>query len=384
MNSTVNLFSPFQLGALTLPNRMIMAPLTRCRAGKDNIPTPLLTIYYAQRASAGLIISEATQVSSQGQGYPRTPGIHSPEQVAQWQQVTEAVHVAGGRIFMQLWHVGRISHPSIQPDGALPVAPSALAPRFGEAFTAEGEKPYVRPRALETEEISSIVEQYRQGAENAKAAGFDGVEIHGAFGYLIDQFLQDNSNQRTDQYGGSIENRARLLMEVTEAVVGVWGRGRVGIKLGPSNTYNDMADSDPIKLFSYVVEALNRFDLAYIQIMEASEADLRHGGRKIPTSIFRSLYKGTLMVNGGYEKERANTVLAEGSADLVSFGTLFISNPDLPLRFLLDAPLTPADSSTYYPSFEPVLEGCPDSGGYTNYPFLVTERALQPALQEVR
>ncbi len=298
--------------------------------------------------------------------------------------MTEAVHVSGGRIFMQLWHVGRISHPSLQPNGALPVAPSAIAPRFGEAYTYEGEKPYFTPRALETEEISSIVEQYRQGAENAKVAGFDGVEIHGAFGYLIDQFLQDNSNQRTDQYGSSIENRARLLMEITEAVVGVWGRGRVGIKLGPSNTYNNMADSEPIKLFSYVVEALNRFDLAYLQIMEASEADLRHGGRKIPTSIFRLLYKGTLMVNGGYEKERANTVLAEGCADLVSFGTLFISNPDLPLRFLLNAPLTPPDSSTYYPSFEPVLEGCPDSGGYTNYPFLVTERALQPVLQEVR
>ena len=234
------------------------------------------------------------------------------------------------------------------------------------------------PRALETDEIAGIVEQYRQGAENAKLAGFDGIEIHGAFGYLIDQFLQDNSNQRTDKYGGSIENRARLLIEITAAVVGVWGAGRVGVKLGASNTYNDMADSDPVKLFSYVVEALNQFDLAYVQIMEASEADLRHGGREIPTSIFRALYKGTLMVNGGYDKKRSNAVLADGSADLVSFGTLFISNPDLPLRFLLDAPLTLADSATYYPSFEPVLEGCPDSGGYTTYPLLVTERALQP------
>ena len=239
MSNTVDLFSPFQLGSLTLPNRVIMAPLTRCRVGKENVPTPLLTIYYAQRASAGLIISEATQVSPQGQGYPRTPGIYSLAQIAKWKEVTDAVHISGGRIFMQLWHVGRISHPSLQLDGALPVAPSAIAPRFGEAYTYEGEKPYVAPRALETEEIPGIVEQYRQGAENAKLAGFDGVEIHAAFGYLIDQFLQDNSNQRTDKYGGSIENRARLLMEITAAVVGVWAgdshserlRQRVGVKL---------------------------------------------------------------------------------------------------------------------------------------------------------
>jgi N-ethylmaleimide reductase len=379
--NTANLFSPFQLGSLTLPNRVIMAPLTRCRAGQGTVPTVLFAIYYAQRASAGLIISEATQVSPQGQGYPRTPGIHTSEQVAEWKRVTEAVHVAGGRIFLQLWHVGRISHPSLQPDGGLPVAPSAIAPSFGKAYTYEGEKPYVVPRALKTDEISGIVEQYRQGAENAKAAGFDGVEIHGAFGYLLDQFLQDNSNHRTDRYGGSVENRARLLLEVTEAVVSVWGSGRVGIKLGPSNTYNDMLDSDPVKTFSYVVGALNRFDLAYVQIMEASEADLRHGGRKIPTSIFRDLYKGTLMVNGGYDKTRANAVLAEGAADLVSFGTMFISNPDLPIRLLLDAPLTPANAATYYPSFEPVLEGCPDSGGYTDYPYMVTERMLKPVLQ---
>jgi N-ethylmaleimide reductase len=379
--STANLFSPFQLGALTLPNRVLMAPLTRCRAGEGNVPTALFSIYYAQRASAGLIISEATQVSPQGQGYPRTPGIYTPEQVAEWKRVTEAVHVAGGRIFLQLWHVGRISHPSIQPDGELPVAPSAIAPSFGKAYTYEGEQPYVVPRALETDEISGIVEQYRQGAENARAAGFDGVEIHGAFGYLLDQFLQDSSNQRTDRYGGSVENRARLLLEVTEAVVSVWGRGRAGIKLGPSNTYNDMLDSDPVKTFSYVVDSLNRFDLAYVQIMEASEADLRHGGRAIPTSIFRDLYKGTLMVNGGYDKTRANAVLAEGAADLVSFGTMFISNPDLPIRLLLNAPLTPANAATYYPSFEPVLEGCPDCGGYTDYPYMVTERILEPVLQ---
>jgi N-ethylmaleimide reductase len=380
MSNTVDLFSPFQLGALTLPNRIIMAPLTRCRASKDGLPTVLFSIYYAQRASAGLIISEATQVSPQGQGYPRTPGIYSAEQVTEWKKVTDAVHVAGGRIFMQLWHVGRISHPSLQPDGALPVAPSAIAPRFGEAYTYEGEKPYVVPRALETDEIAGIVEQYRQGAANAKAAGFDGVEIHGAFGYLLDQFLQDNSNQRTDKYGGSIENRARLLLEVTEAVVSVWGSGRVGVKLGASNTYNDMQDSDPVKTFSYVVAALNQFDLAYVQIMEASEADLRHGGRDIPTSIFSNLYQGTLMVNGGYDKARGNVIIAGGGADLVSFGTLFISNPDLPIRLLLDAPLTPANPTTYYPSFEPVLEGCPDSGGYTDYQLMVTERSLQAAL----
>jgi len=251
MTNNIHLLSPVKLGRYELPNRIVMAPLTRNRAGVGNVPTPVNAEYYAQRASAGLIITEASQVSPQGMGNPQTPGIYSKEQVEGWRLVTDAVHERGGRIFLQLWHVGRISHPSLQTDGALPVAPSAIAPE-GNAATYEGEQPFVTPRALETEEIPGIIEQYRQGAQNALAAGFDGVEIHSANGYLLDQFLHDGSNQRTDQYGGSIENRARLLMEVTEAVTSVWGADRVGVRLSPSSTFNSMYDSNPEALFNYV------------------------------------------------------------------------------------------------------------------------------------
>lgn len=267
MNRQVDLFSSFQLGSLSLPHRIIMAPLTRMRAGAGNVPQPINAQYYAQRASAALIISEATQISPQGVGYPYTPGIHSSEQIAGWKLVTQAVHDRGGRIFLQLWHVGRVSHPSLQPNGALPVAPSAIAPE-GMAATYEGEKPFVIPRALETEEIPAIVEQYRQAAQNAMEAGFDGVEIHSANGYLLDEFLQDGSNQRSDRYGGSIENRARLLMEVTEAVTSVWGGDRVGVRLSPSSTFMSMQDSNPQALFGYVGKELNRFGLAYLHIVE--------------------------------------------------------------------------------------------------------------------
>lgn len=357
----MDLFSPIQLGAYTLPNRVVMAPLTRNRAGAGNIPGPLNVTYYTQRASAGLIISEATQVTPEGMGYPATPGIHSPEQIAGWQAVTKAVHDRGGRIFLQLWHVGRISHPSLQPNGQLPVAPSAIA-AAGEAMTYEGPRPFVTPRALETEEIATVVQQFRQGAENALAAGFDGVEIHGANGYLLDQFLQDGTNQRTDQYGGSIENRARLMLEVTEAVVGVWGADRVGIRLSPSGTFNDMKDSNPRATFGYMVTALNRFGLAYLHLLEPSDSDLRHGSTAIPTSDFRPLFNGMLMVNRGYDRDTANTAIATGKADLVSFGTLFIANPDLPERFRLSAPLNQPDPSTFYGGSEK---------GYTDYPSLV-------------
>lgn len=360
MNTEINLFSPYKLGDLELPNRIIMAPLTRNRAGDGNVPEQINATYYAQRASAGLIISEATQVSPQGLGYPATPGIHSPEQVAGWKIVTEAVHQQGGRIFLQLWHVGRVSHPDLQPEGALPVAPSAIAPK-GEAATYQGMKPYVTPRALETEEMPGIVEQYRKATENALAAGFDGVEIHGANGYLLDQFLRDGTNQRTDKYGGSVENRARLLMEVTEAVVAVAGAGRVGVRLSPSGTFNDMHDSNPSATFSYAAEALNRFGLAYLHIVEVMEADLRHGGIKVPTSALRDRFSGTLMVNGGYDLDRGNAVLSSKKADLVSFGIPFIANPDLPKRFALNAPLNAADSTTFYGGGEQ---------GYIDYPFL--------------
>ena len=356
----MDLFTPVKLGRYTLPNRIIMAPLTRCRAGEGNVPTALNVDYYVQRASAGLIISEASQVSQQGMGYPATPGIHSAEQVAGWKRVTDAVHQQGGRIFLQLWHVGRSSHSSFQSGGALPIAPSAIA-IDGELMTYEGMKPYETPRALERGEISGIVEQFRQGAKNALAAGFDGVEIHGANGYLLDQFLRDGANKRTDDYGGSIANRARLQLEVTKAVVGVWGSDRVGIRLSPSSTFNSMSDSNPEATFGYLIEQLNRFDLAYLHLLEPSESDLRHGGSAVPTAYFRPIYKGNLMANWDYDQAKANAAIARGNADLISFGKAFIANPDLPERFKLNAPLNPPNPDTFYGGGE---------NGYTDYPTL--------------
>jgi N-ethylmaleimide reductase len=360
MTDSIHLLSPVKLGPYELPNRIVMAPLTRNRAGAGNVPTPLNAEYYAQRASAGLIITEASQVSPQGMGYPQTPGIYSKEQVEGWRLVTDAVHERGGRIFLQLWHVGRISHPSLQPNGALPVAPSAIAPD-GNAATYEGELPFVTPRALETQEIPDIIEQYRQGAQNALAAGFDGVEIHSANGYLLDQFLHDGSNQRTDQYGGSIENRARLLLEVTEAVTSVWGADRVGVRLSPSGTFNSMYDSNPEPLFSYVANALDRFGLAYLHIVEPRvdgniTLDRASG---FPASYFRPIFHGTIITAGGYDRDSGNAVLAAGDADLVAYGRLFIANPDLPKRFALNAPLNKPDRSTFYGG---------DETGYTDYP----------------
>ncbi|MEL6382631.1 MAG: alkene reductase [Cyanobacteria bacterium J06626_18] len=354
-----DLFTPIQLGQYELPNRIVMAPLTRNRAGEGNVPLDIHATYYTQRASAGLIITEATQVSPLGIGYPSTPGIHSQAQVNGWRQVTESVHQQGGRIFLQLWHVGRVSHPSFH-GGNLPVAPSAIAPA-GEAMTDEGMQPFVTPRALELDEIPGIVEQFRQGAKNALDAGFDGVEVHGANGYLLDQFLRDGANQRTDTYGGSIKNRARLLLEVTQAAVDVWGGDRVGVRLSPSSTFNDMSDSAPKATFSYTVDALNVFNLAYLHLLEPSEADLRHGGTPIPTQEFRPLYQGNLMVNWDYDKEKGQTAIASGNADLVSYGKLFIANPDLPKRFKLNASLNEPDPNTFYGGSE---------HGYTDYPTL--------------
>lgn len=354
-----NLFAPIQLGRYELPNRIVMAPLTRNRAGEGNVPLDMHVTYYTQRASAGLIITEATQVSPQGVGYPNTPGIHSEAQVAAWKKVTDAVHEQGGRIFLQLWHVGRVSHPSFH-GGELPVAPSEIAPA-GEAMTYEGMQPYVTPRALETDEVPGIVEAFRQGAKNALSAGFDGVEVHGANGYLLDQFLRDGTNKRTDAYGGSIENRTRLLLEVTQAAIEVWGADRVGARLSPSNTFNDMSDSAPRETFGYAVKALDALDLAYLHLLDPSEADLRHGGTPVPTKEFRPLYRGNLMVNWDYDKESGNAAIAAGDADLVSYGKLFIANPDLPKRFELDAPLNEPDPDTFYGG---------DEHGYTDYPTL--------------
>ncbi|VTR97308.1 12-oxophytodienoate reductase : 12-oxophytodienoate reductase OS=Calothrix sp. PCC 7507 GN=Cal7507_3667 PE=4 SV=1: Oxidored_FMN [Tuwongella immobilis] len=363
---TTTLWTPVQVGALELPNRMVMAPMTRNRAGAGNVPTELAVEYYRQRASAGLIIGEGTQVSPQGVGYPGTPGIHTPEQIAGWRQVTDAVHAAGGRMFLQLWHCGRVSH-SFFHGGELPVAPSPIAINAKTLqFRGDGGVPFEVPRPLERHEIPQVIDQFRLGAIAAQQAGFDGVEIHGAFGYLPDQFLQDGSNQRTDDYGGSIANRARFLLEIAETVIGVWGADRVGVKLSPSNTYNDMRDSNPVATFGYAIEQLNAMKLAYLHIMGASEADLRHGGNAIPLAVFRPKVTVSLIANQDYDREKAMAAVASGDADLVSFGRLFLANPDLPARFQHHAPLNLPNPATFYGG---------GAEGYTDYPFWQPELA---------
>jgi len=356
-----NLLTPIQLGPYSLPNRVVMAPLTRNRAVEGNVPGTLNATYYAQRAGAGLIITEASQIAPQGLGYPQTPGIYSPEQVEGWKLITEAVHSHGGHIFLQLWHVGRISHPDLQPGGALPVAPSAIAP-IGEASTYTGPKPFVTPRALETAEIPGLIELYRSAAQNALTAGFDGVEVHSANGYLLDQFLQDSTNQREDIYGGSFENRSRLLLEVIEAVTSVWGAERVGVRLSPSGVFNDMADSNPQALFTYVVNALNRFGLAYLHLVEPRASEDAVGqNADLTCAYFRSIFQGLIISAGGYDRELAETAIAREDADLIAFGRWYISNPDLVERFALNVRLNPYDRSTFYGG---------DEKGYTDYPTL--------------
>ncbi|ROR32749.1 alkene reductase [Inmirania thermothiophila] len=362
------LFDPLHLGALELPNRVLMAPMTRNRA-PDTVPTPLMAVYYAQRAEAGLIITEATQVSPQGVGYPATPGIHTEAQVSGWRRVTQAVHDAGGRIFCQLWHVGRISHPDLQPDGALPVAPSAVRPQ-GEAFTPQGPKPFVTPRALEADEIPGVIEQFARAAENARRAGFDGVEIHAANGYLIDQFLRDGSNRRTDAWGGPPERRARLLVEVTAAVVEVWGGGRVGVRLSPLNPFNDMRDSNPEATFLCPVRALQRFGLAYLHVTEAGAETPGAAGPAFDLAVLRRAWRGVYVANGGYDPARAAEAVGEGRADAVAFGRLFLANPDLVTRLRLGAPLNEPDPATFYGGGE---------RGYTDYPTLEAAGGGAPA-----
>lgn len=346
------LFDPITLGELSLPNRIIMAPLTRCRADEGRVPNALMAEYYVQRASAGLILSEATSVTPMGVGYPDTPGIWNDEQVRGWNNVTKAVHAAGGRIFLQLWHVGRISHPSYL-NGELPVAPSAIQPK-GHVSLVRPLSDYPTPRALETEEISDIVEAYRSGAENAKAAGFDGVEIHGANGYLLDQFLQSSTNQRTDRYGGSLENRARLLLEVTDAAIEVWGAGRVGVHLAPRADAHDMGDSDRAETFGYVARELGKRGIAFICSRER-EADDSIG------PLIKAAFGGPYIVNERFDKASANAALASGRADAVAFGIPFIANPDLPARLAADAPLNTPHPETFYGK-GPV--------GYIDYPRL--------------
>jgi N-ethylmaleimide reductase len=362
----MKLFSSYDLGPGELKNRMVMAPMTRNRAGRGNSPQPLNALYYGQRAGAGLIITEAAQVSPQGLGYPDMPGIYSPEQIAGWRMVTDLVHSRGGLIFLQLFHCGRISHPSLQPEGAAPVAPSAIKPA-GEAMTYEGPRPFITPRSLETEEIAAIIDQFRQGAENALAANFDGVEIHGANGYLVDQFLRDGTNRRTDQYGGSVENRSRFLFEVTKEVVNVLGQGRVGVHISPGNPFNDIHDSNSEGVFSHVAAGLNRFPLAYLHVVEVnlSKPTDFNGGLNPITKKLRKIYAGTYMTNGGYDRDLAERVLQLGDADLVSFGKLYLANPDLAERFMKNAPLNQPDPASFYGG---------DETGYTDYPFLESEK----------
>ena len=344
------LFDPLALGDITVPNRIFMAPLTRTRAiGPGRVPNALMRDYYVQRASAGLIFTEATSVAPEGVGYPRTPGIWSDEQVAGWRHVTEGVHAAGGRIFLQLWHVGRISDP-LYLDGALPVSASAVQPK-GHVSLVRPEKSYVTPRALETHEIAGVIEAYRKGAENAKKAGFDGVEIHGANGYLLDQFLQDSTNKRTDRYGGSIENRARLMLEVTDAVVSVWGPGRVGMHLAPRGDAHDMGDSDLPATFGHVARELGKRKIAFLCAREKLVAP-RLG------PMMKKAFGGVYVANEGFDLASAEATLAAGEADAVAFGKLFIANPDLPKRFRLNAPLNAWNMATFY------ADG---AEGYTDY-----------------
>jgi len=318
-----------------------------------------MATYYGQRASAGLIVSEATQISTMGIGYPCTPGIHTLMQIQGWKKITQVVHGKGGKIFLQLWHVGRISHSSYH-EGKLSVAPSAVKPS-GEVYTFDGMKEYETPRALEIKEIEELVTKYVTGAKNAIEAGFDGVEIHGANGYLIDQFLRDGTNSREDQYGSSIKNRSRFLFEIIEAIIKEIGADKVGLRLSPSGTFNDMTDSDPKNHFKYICNELNKYKLAYLHIVDALEGDIRHGANVVELSVLRDAYKGVLITNGGYDKDRGNKVIENNLADAVTFGELFIANPDLPERFKTNSKLNKADTQTYYTQ---------DEKGYTDYPYL--------------
>jgi 2,4-dienoyl-CoA reductase-like NADH-dependent reductase (Old Yellow Enzyme family) len=346
------LFDPLQIGDLTLPNRIIMAPLTRQRAGDVRVPNALMAAYYAERASAGLILSEATSVIPQGVGYAATPGIWSQEQVEGWKLVTDAVHAAGGKIFLQLWHVGRVSDP-IFLDGALPVAPSPIAPG-GHVSLVRPERPFVTPRALDLAEIPGIVAAYRKGAENAKLAGFDGVQVHGANGYLLDQFLQDSTNKRTDEYGGPIENRARLMLEVVDACIAVWGANRVGMHLAPRGDSHTMGDSNAAATFGYVARELGKRKIAFIAAREALGDD-RLG------PLLKKEFGGPYIANEKFTKQSAQQLLDAGDADAVAWGKLYIANPDLVRRFELNAPLNEPDASTFYAAGEK---------GYTDYPSL--------------
>ena len=349
------LFDPLNVGALTLPNRLLMAPLTRCRAGAEHLPNALMAQYYAQRASAGLLIAEATMAIEGNSAFWMEPGIYSPAQVAGWQLTTDAVHAAGGRIFLQLWHGGRACHPLLN-GGAQPVAPSPLMITGDEVRTPQGKQPYVVPRELRDDELPAIVAGFAKAAENAKAAGFDGVEVHGANGYLLDEFLRDGANQRVGRYGGSVENRARLMFEVIAAVSRVWGSDRVGLRLSPLNSYNSMIDSDPIGLSTWLAKRLNDFNLAYLHLMRGDFLQQQSGDVMTPV---REHYRGALIGNMGYTAAEASAAIAQGKVDGVAFGTAFLANPDLPARIAAGAPLNPPQPASFY---------TPGPAGYTDYP----------------
>jgi N-ethylmaleimide reductase len=359
MSTATKLFEPTKLGPITLPNRLVMAPLTRNRALAGLVPNPLAVEYYGQRASAGLLVSEATQVSQQGQGYQDTPGIYSKEQVAGWRKVTDRVHERGGRIFLQLWHVGRISHTSLQPNNGAPVAPSAIRAK-GKTFVGGTFADVSEPRALSLQEIPGIIESFRKGAANALAAGFDGVEVHGANGYLLEQFAKDGTNKRTDAYGGGIENRAKLMLEVSKAVAAEAGPDRTGIRISPVTPANDISDSNPQPLYDYIVDQLGALKLVYLHVVEGATG----GPRDIAPFDYGSLRKrfsGAYVANNGYDFELANKVLAADEADLIAFGKPFLANPDLVERLKRGAPLNAPDKATFYGG---------GAKGYTDYPVL--------------
>ena len=351
------LFTPIKLGALALPNRFVMAPLTRARTQTDHIPTPLMAKYYAQRASAGLIIAEATMAMEGCSSFWKEPGIYSKEQIAGWKLVTDAVHAKGGRIILQIWHGGRTCHPALN-NGKTPVAPSAIGIQDEEVHTPEGKQAYTVPRALTTKEIPTIIEGFKQAAINAKLAGFDGVEVHGANGYLLDQFLRDGSNQRTDEYGGTIENRARLLSQVLTVVCEVWGAQRVGLRLSPVNSFNGMRDSDPIALCEYLANRLSEFNLSFLHIMRSDFFGLQN---EDVLSVFKQHYQGNLMGNMGYDADEAEAEIVSGNMAAVAFGVPYLANPDLPERIKAGVPLNQADPDTFY---------TPGVKGYTDYPFM--------------
>jgi N-ethylmaleimide reductase len=368
--SETSLFMPLKLGRYSLLHRVVMAPLTRMRAETPgNVATDLAVEYYAQRASpGGLIIAEASQVTPYGQGYPATPGVHSAEQIAAWKKITDAVHAKGGIIFLQLWHTGRISHPSFQPGGAVPVAPSAIAPA-GKSFTQDWQQvPFETPRALDIEEIPGIVEAYREGSRNALIAGFDGVELHGANGYLIEQFLHSKTNHRTDGYGGSIDNRSRLLMEVMTAIIEVCGADRVGVRFSPFGVVNDAGEADPVGLYSHVLSRLAPLGIAYVHLIESRATDAGEAGAPLAISNLRPFWPGTLIIAGGFIGASADAAVRTGQGDAVAFGRHFIANPDLPRRLQAGAPLNPYNRATFYGG---------GAAGYTDYPVFEQSEAAE-------